>query len=58
MKLDNGKIFIVENNIEYFKFKVRIEGDYNGTAFVLNIKWNPGYNTPEEVLELAKQLIG
>lgn len=57
MKLDNGKVTVVENNIENFKYKVRVDGNYNGTSFVLNINWNPGYNTPEQVLELANNLV-
>lgn len=58
MKLDNGKVTVVENDIKNFKYKVRVDGNYNETSFVLNINWNPGYNTPEQVLKLANKIIG
>jgi hypothetical protein len=57
MKLIEGKITIIEDNIKNFKYKVRIDGIYEGSSFVLWINWNPGYNTPEEVLKLANYLI-
>lgn len=57
MKLTEGKIRVVEDNIKNFKYKVRVDGNYEGTSFVLWINWNPGYNTPEQVLKLANDLI-
>lgn len=57
MKLTNGKVTIVENDIKNFKYKVKVDGSYNGTSFVLNINWNLGYNTPKQVLELANKII-
>jgi len=58
MKLTNGKVTVVENDSKNFKYKVKVDGSYNGTSFILNINWNPGYNTPEQVLELANKIIG
>lgn len=57
MKLTEGKVRVVRNNIDNFIYEVKVEGKYNGTLFTVNVHWNPGYNTPEEVLEFANNLI-
>lgn len=57
MKLTDGKVRVVRNNIDNLIYEVKVEGMYNGTLFTININWNPGYNTPQEVLELANKII-
>lgn len=58
IKLENATYKIIENRIKNFKYKIRIEGKYLGTRHELEIRWVIGDNSPEEVLQLAKDICG
>ena len=58
IKLENATYQIVENRIKDFKYKIKIKGKYKDTWHEMEIRWVIGDNSPEEVLELAKEICG